>query len=109
MNGIELITKERKRQIDRKGHTAKKDDGYRRDQLALAAVCYVSPEPIFTKRNLSDGKGTEVQYIFTDPWPWHRAWDKRTKHSRIHQLEIAGALIAAEIDRLLRTELGEKL
>jgi hypothetical protein len=36
-----------------------------------------------------------------DAWPWSRNWDKRDKHSRTRRLEIAGALIAAEIDRLV--------
>jgi hypothetical protein len=35
------------------------------------------------------------------------AWDKREKHSRIRRLEIAGALIAAEIDRLTADGNGE--
>lgn len=41
------------------------------------------------------------------PWPWSDAWDKRKKHDRIRQLSIAGALIAAEINRLLAAKGGE--
>jgi len=55
---------------------------------------------------------------FVDPWPWFDevevtrygdglttqvpAWDKRKKHNKLRRLVIAGALIAAEIDRLQR-------
>ena len=51
---------------------------------------------------------------FRDPWPmwWDSQWDKRLPRlpkivkeysiERIRELEKAGALIAAEIDRLLR-------
>jgi hypothetical protein len=60
----------------------------------------------------------DVTYSGTiDPWPWFdevpetryaddnswrrvKVWDKREKHDRMRRLEIAGALIAAEIDRL---------
>ena len=45
-------------------------------------------------------KGAEL--IATPYWPWDKSYNKRHKHNRIRQLEIAGALIAAEIDRLLR-------
>jgi hypothetical protein len=57
---------------------------------------------------------------FTDPWPWEGNDDRRparanevlpnsvlSKKKRIRQLEKAGALIAAEIDRLLRLD-GER-
>lgn len=45
--------------------------------------------------------------VYFNPWPWPTEWDKRGKHSRHRQLEIAGALIAAEIDRLRRAGAGE--
>ncbi len=37
-----------------------------------------------------------------DPWPFEKELDKRLKHNRIKKLAIAGALVAAELDRLLR-------
>jgi hypothetical protein len=37
-------------------------------------------------------------------WPWDREWWKPTPNNRIRELAKAGALIAAEIDRLQRLE-----
>jgi hypothetical protein len=46
--------------------------------------------------------------IFSDwrivAWPWDKGWWKPTPDNRIRELEKAGALIAAEIDRLQRME-----
>jgi hypothetical protein len=39
-----------------------------------------------------------------DEWPFDRSWYKPTPENRIRELEKAGALIAAEIDRLQRLE-----
>jgi hypothetical protein len=35
-------------------------------------------------------------------WPWPAEFDKREKHGQKRSLEIAGALIAAELDRIER-------
>jgi hypothetical protein len=117
MTGIERIAAERKRQIEKEGFTAKHDaDEYHENgELAWAAVCYAAPKTIYTM----DGALHHVR--FDDPWPefWDDDWDKRPRtlggerlldnrelpHDlRIRQLEKAGALIAAEIDRLLRVK-----
>jgi hypothetical protein len=44
-----------------------------------------------------------VYILFADPCPesWAPEYDKRGKHDRLRRLEIAGALIAAEIDRII--------
>lgn len=96
MNGVERIAAERRRQVDSEGWTPEHDDEHQRDELAWAAVCYAAPSIVF-----SQGR---------DPWPWAREWDKRPRHaaqgetlqSRMRALEKAGALIAAELDRLQR-------
>ena len=110
--GTELIAEERQRQIDKEGWTAEHDDTHDEGELAIAAICYASPVPIFIKEEHERSIG------FIDPWPWFDtvevtrygdglttqvpAWDKRKKHSKLRKLVIAGALIAAEIDRLQR-------
>ena len=113
--GIERITAERQRQIDTEGWTPEHDDKHARGELAIAASCYASPEPIKAKRHFPPQCNCrsvgECSHLFgksrwVDPWPWAEKWDKRSRHSRLRQLEIAGALIAAEIDRLLRLEKG---
>lgn len=111
-NGSELITEERQRQIEKEGWTSEHDDEHEGGELAYAAICYAAPVPIFTK----EVNGGDIKFI--DPWPWFDtvevtryddglttqvpAWDKRKKHSKLRKLVIAGALIAAEIDRLHR-------
>lgn len=110
--GAELIAAERERQMSQEGWDAQHDEQHTEDELALAAVCYATPVPIFIKEEHAKGIG------FVDPWPWFDtievtrygdglttqvpAWDKRKKHSKLRKLVIAGALIAAEIDRLQR-------
>jgi hypothetical protein len=83
--------------------------------LAWGAVCYAAPERVYT---LAKGV-TPIDPVisFHDPWPQSLdpAFDKRpslrrktSTRTRIRALEKAGALIAAEIDRLLRLkEAGE--
>ena len=97
--GIKLIAAERKRQIEQEGWTPKHDDQHTFGQLSVAAACYavagvVRPGDSDWLR-VVDPRGN-------DAWPWMKKWDKRRKHVRIRRLVIAGALIAAEIDRLNR-------
>ena len=88
MTGIDLIKQERERQIYSEGWSSEHDDEHTNNELALAAVCYALP-------------GT---YLSSN-WPstWDKKWYKPT--TRIKDLTKAGALIAAEIDRLLRIEI----
>ncbi|HUX16326.1 MAG TPA: hypothetical protein VMW52_07615 [Phycisphaerae bacterium] len=95
MTGVERIAAERQRQIEQEGWTPEHDDKHVRWEMAVAAACYAVHN---TTAIVKDGAGNPG-------WPWDEKWDKRNKHNRIRRLEIAGALIAAEIDRLLR--LGE--
>lgn len=117
--GAELIAAERQRQIEKENWTPEHDDQHHTgDQLAMAACCYAAPEPIYIRR---DRNGA---IVFGDPWPFFRTidtarsageyspvvvkdGDKREKHSRLQRLVIAGALIAAEIDRLQRLEAAD--
>ena len=91
-------------------------------QTSFPAVCFAAPEEIYTRNDSAGG------IRFSDPWPrnWNVEWDKRrdcagvqegernylgnlpakpedyTDAERLALLTKAGALIAAEIDRLLR-------
>ena len=97
--GLDLITEERIRQIVEEGRSLDHDQQHESSQLLYAAICYASPEPIFVKRNIVSQKKGCIGTSFQDPWPYDFA-DKREEHSRIKQLQIAGALIAAELDRI---------
>ena len=107
-SGIERIAAERARQLDVEGWTAKHDDAHLDGELAWAAVCYAAPEKVFVHNVYARSSGDA--HAFADPWPFDEEWDKReltpTPEERIRQLEKAGALIAAEIDRLLRAAGG---
>ncbi len=105
--GVDLIADERKRQVEVEKWTAQHDDDHEDGELANAAACYASNHEVHRKHPLRGG--------FVPLWPWEDKWDKRAKRpvnasplmvedgeSRIRELTKAGALIAAEIDRLQR-------
>jgi hypothetical protein len=98
-SAIELIAEERHRQIDTKGFSAAHDDEHDFGQIAAAAGCYA----------LAGWSNTTSQEL----WPWEEPnpWKDQdrwniTPAERINELVKAGALIAAEIDRLQRSMLN---
>ncbi len=94
MNGAELIASERRRQIKEEGFDARHDEQHKAWELADAAMSY-----LFAYRFpwLADHPQQRPPY-----WPvlWDMVWWKPTKDP-IRSLVKAGALIAAEIDRLM--------
>ncbi|MBK5248105.1 MAG: hypothetical protein JJE50_01525 [Actinomycetales bacterium] len=86
--GVELIAAERRRQVEAEGWTVDHDAAHGPDDLALAAVCYAMPERV---------RGRDI----LPAWPWTPAYWKPTPDDRVRELVKAGALIAAEIDRLI--------
>ena len=92
MSGVDLIRVERTRQIREEGHGRPDDRRHTREQLALAAATYALPAEWRDMTVL----GTPLRQTF---WPqgW---WFKPTSDDRVRELIKAGALIAAEIDRL---------
>jgi len=93
-NGLEIISEERQRQITDEGWTTEHDAQHRNGELAEAAACYAMGQE---DRQHLDKCGL----FFSRLWPWARAWWKPTPENRIRELAKAGALIAAEIDRIL--------
>lgn len=90
-SGTLLISEERDRQIFEEGYTDKDDDVQTGESLACAAAVYATPT---TKRGPNF-----IRYM----WPYSSKYYKPTE-DRIRELVKAGALIAAEIDRLQRKE-----
>lgn len=85
--GIELIASERQRQMEQEGWTAEHDDRHNDGALAHAAAVYASDR-------------VDVE----DVWPWP---DEPPKvKDELSNLMRAGALIAAEIDRLYRVRVS---
>jgi len=99
--GIEIISAERKRQIEIEGWTPQHDDRYysSNENLALAAVSYTLPP-----RLRYDPRGSDMPTGYNGKilWPWESKWWKPTPDDRIRELAKAGALIAAQIDVLQR-------
>lgn len=90
--GISVIQKERRRQILEEGFSTKSDaENYPCGELADAAACYVMRDY---------WRKFERNPSFHIMWPWEANWWKPTPEDRIKELAKAGALIAAEIDRL---------
>jgi hypothetical protein len=90
MNGAEMIAAERWRQTEVEGWDAWHDDAeHTTGELVEAAVCYALA-----------GIGAESDVV-PARWPWVDA-DWKPSRDGIVSLTKAGALIAAEIDRLLR-------
>ena len=98
-SGAELIAQERARQISEEGWDSNHDDNYNGEgQLAMAAACYAVDKIVYEREEHL----REVKYF--DLWPWDDKHDKREDHDSKKRLIIAGALIAAEIDRIQRAE-----
>lgn len=94
--GIELIAEERQRQIEVEGWTAEHDARHYDQSLAYAAAVYAVPRE---GRNIYAGQGG-LSNLIRVLWPWDIKWWKPSPENRIRELQKAGALIAAEIDRL---------
>lgn len=92
--GITLIKEERQRQIKQEGWSAEHDDCHIYSELAEAAVCYAAPSGKIFYRPISRGA--------PQSWPWSKCYWRPTPQDRIRELVKAGALLAAEIDRLNR-------
>jgi len=104
-SGVELIAAERKRQIEKEGWTAEHDRGHSPSDLAKAAACYAAGEPIFVEQRRAIGGSDKLPIvIFANAWPWEDCWYK--PKTQLRDLVRAGALIAAAIDRLQRTNGG---
>lgn len=115
MNGASRIFEERKRQISEEGYTSEHDDKHVDGQLALVAALYAAPVLFRIER--------PGRILATEPWPdgWGPNHDKRPRDAhghlipgqfvpdddRINILVKAGALCAAEIDRLERKKLKD--
>lgn len=95
--GIQLINAERKRQIAKEHWGPWHDDHHKRKQLAKAAESYLCAHTSPDTYSLEMGKPQKP----TAEWPWGKKWWKPSDDP-IRNLVKAGALIAAEIDRLNR-------
>lgn len=104
MNGIQLISAERQRQIEVEGWTPEHDANHSDGSLIAASVSY----SLFAAMTPDSREEVRAQQKTLNcaprHWPWHKDWWKpgadNSNASRIRELVKAGALIAAEIDRI---------
>ncbi len=101
-DGVALIAAERSRHFSEEGWTSSLDDEQKNGELAEAAACYALYAVTQTRLGFNP-QGTPPDVLAHWPWEEH-AWKPR---HRIRNLVRAGALIAAEIDRLRRLEAGK--
>lgn len=102
VGGAELIAAERKRQIEVEGWSPDHDDEHPDAALVCAALSYgeVAAEQINPHF-----PGEDRPWHTRTDWPWDGGWWKPSDDP-IRNLVKAGALIAAEIDRLQRAHTG---
>lgn len=113
--GAERIADERKRQMAELGWTPEHDDEHDVGDLALAAIAYAAQA---ANHHVLVSTADDLLSLL-DPFPWTGDDDARKVRStgmpaeepqnethRLRLLEKAGALIAAEIDRLVRLNAG---
>lgn len=91
MSGIQRISMERQRQIEQEGWAPEHDDRYVNHELKSAARCYL----------LAAHHHEVTAFNVPTLWPWAPEWWKPSDDP-VRNLEKAGALIAAEIDRINR-------
>jgi len=96
---MELITTERARQVGEEGRSADHDDGHCYGELAKRAAELAVDG--------TDARVVDPASEFNDSDDWGlvaKHGYRGTRPDRVRTLTIAGALIAAELDRVLREE-----
>lgn len=102
-DSIAEIAAERRRQVEYEGWKAEHDDKHVDGSIAQVAACYADPDPAMSTYQSQGYDGAYRDFPIPARWPlqtWSPVWWKPT--DRIRDLVKAGALIAAEIDRLRR-------
>lgn len=107
--GARMIAEGRKRQVEAEGYTTAHDDEHAAGELARAARCYLDAADTaatvealrhYGRTGDADALLAEMREASAE-WPWEpEAWKPST--DRLANLVRAGALVAAEIDRLHR-------
>jgi hypothetical protein len=102
--GLSAIAAERRRQIEAEQYTLEYDERHTSSELARAAICYVYAGWILAGGGtLRDVRGTQRIAVL---WPFAHGEFKPAEDAP-RNLEKAGALIAAELDRLERLRLSD--
>lgn len=98
--GIAAFMLERLRQQSAEGYDAAHDDGHKNGEMAKSALCYTWVAAMLMNRVPFDEASERARNDF----PWDiSCWWKPSKDIK-RNIEKAGALLAAEYDRLCRAE-----
>ena len=106
MTGVELIAAERERQVSAEGWTPEHDATHDERQLVWAAMCYAGAN--LAQAGLYEEYASRADKSEHCPanWPWepgsYKPANPKNAEGQVRNLAKAGALIAAEIDRLVR-------
>lgn len=104
MTGAELIAQERERQITAEGYTPEHDRAHSDGSLIRAAQTYITTGEFLTRHPerfdpTAALTAEDLRGFSARTWPWSdAAW--KPSPDPVRNLVKAGALIAAEIDRL---------
>lgn len=96
--GVEIIAAERARQVEVEKWSEGHDDEHTEGQLGGAAACYAIVAYAQMAGWVKGSEQSPAHY-----WRWDRTWWKPSDDV-IRNLARAGALIAAEIDRIQRAK-----
>lgn len=99
MKALELIRKERERQISKEGYDADHDGHHIRGELSEAAAAYAKCTSAMLRGADADEFPADMMVDAGD-WPFEESAWKLTDDP-IRNLVKAGALIVAELDRLI--------
>jgi hypothetical protein len=100
-SAVERIAAERRRQIEEGGWTAERDDQYEGGELIGAALAYA-------RHTVRQTLGMRANVQPVSDWPWRREeWNP--SDDPIRNLVKAAALLAAEIDRLVRRSIAAEV
>lgn len=95
---LDMLRDERREQITKHGFMSDRDDKYHKDELAIAAACYLyAPRYPYL-----EATGQKAPHY----WPWSNRW--KPQGGRIKQLQKGGGLLLAEIERQLRKQWYEQ-
>ncbi len=101
--GAMLIAAERERQMSQEAYDAAHDDKHHTGDLVAAARCYALLAHCQAYPGIHKEEIKSLFYGPSDEWPFDEGY-WRPNINPIQNLKKAGALIAAEIDRLYRAE-----
>ena len=105
-NFLELVAKERTRQIVEKGYTAEHDDEHTGGSLADAGAAYGAQSESFIFSDLEIGELLKKHYghRMRSLYPFCPVFDSREKHDKKTNLIIGAAFFMAEYERIVRAE-----